>query len=127
LIELTEAAVSLTHGIPGDVRGAKPGRQVTVLFREGWERACEELGVTLRWVTRRANLLVEGVAIPREGCRLTVGECVLEVTEETQPCQVMEAAHRGLRRALTPEWRGGVSCRVVTGGTIRLGDSVEVS
>jgi MOSC domain-containing protein YiiM len=127
LIELTEADVDVADGIPGDVRGNRSGRQVTVLFREGWERACEELGVTLPWVTRRANLLVEGVAVPREGGRLTIGDLVLEVTQETQPCRVMEAAHRGLRRALTPEWRGGVFCRVVRGGRIRVGDRVEVS
>jgi len=99
---------------------------VTVLFREGWEGACRDLGVKLPWTTRRANLLVEGVPVPREGARLSVGDMVLEVTDETKPCQVMEAACTGLRQALTPEWRGGVTCRVVRGGTIRVGDRVEV-
>ena len=127
MAETGEVEVSVDLGVAGDARGAKPGRQVTVLFREGWESACRDLGVTLPWVARRANLLVEGVAIPREGGRLTIGELVLEVTDETKPCQVMEAAHRGLRRALTPEWRGGVTCRVVKGGMIRVGDRVEVS
>jgi len=125
LIEREESEVRTAGGIAGDVRGAKSGRQVTVLFREGWEAACAELGVRLPWVTRRANLFIEGIAVPREGGRLIVGELVLEVTQETQPCQVMEAAHRGLRRALTPEWRGGVCCRVIKGGTIRVGDQVD--
>ncbi len=125
LLELDEAEIGVADGIAGDVRGAKLGRQVTVLFREGWEDACRELGASLPWVTRRANLLVEGFAVPREGERLAIGEAVLEVTEETQPCSVMEAAHRGLRRALTPEWRGGVCCRVVKGGRIRIGDAVK--
>lgn len=126
MAETGEATVSLEFGVHGDARGTKPGRQVTVLFREGWESACRDLGVTLPWLTRRANLLVEGVAVPREGGRLSIGDLLLEVTDETKPCQIMEAAHRGLRRALTPEWRGGVTCRVVRGGTIRVGDRVEV-
>ena len=123
---LSEAEVGVAAGVIGDARGKRPGRQVTVVFREGWDAACRELGVELPWITRRANLLVEGVPVPREGKRLVIGALVLEVTQETQPCQVMEAAHRGLRAALTPEWRGGVCCRVVQGGTIRVGDRVDV-
>jgi MOSC domain-containing protein YiiM len=126
LMELAEASVNIADGVDGDARGKRPGRQVTVVFREGWDAACRELGAELPWITRRANLLVEGVAVPREGQRLVIGLLVLEVTQETQPCQVMEAAHRGLRAALTPEWRGGVCCRVVQGGTIRVGDRVEI-
>jgi len=126
LAETETAEVTLELGIVGDVRGTKPKRQVTILFREGWEGACRDLGVALPWVTRRANLLVEGIAVPREGTRLAVGETVLEVMEETKPCQVMEAACRGLRGVLTPDWRGGVTCRVLKGGTIHVGDAVEV-
>ena len=126
LTDVPEAAVGVADGVDGDARGKRPGRQVTVVFREGWDAACRELGVELPWTTRRANLLVEGVEVPREGKRLVIGSLVLEVTQETQPCQVMEAAHRGLRAALTPDWRGGVCCRVLQGGTIRVGDRVEV-
>jgi MOSC domain-containing protein YiiM len=126
LIEIDAAQIDLATGIAGDVRGSKAGRQVTVLFREGWERACRDIGVALPWTTRRANVLVEGVALPAKGGRLVFGDLVLEVTQETKPCHVMEAAHRGLRRALAPEWRGGVCCRVIAGGMIRVGDEVEV-
>jgi MOSC domain-containing protein YiiM len=123
---ISEGVVDVKDGLVGDGRGARPDRQVTVVFREGWEAACRDLGVELPWTTRRANLLVEGVEVPREGRRLVIGSVVFEVTQETQPCQLMEAAHRGLRAALTPEWRGGVCCRVVAGGTIRVGDRVHV-
>ncbi len=127
LVEVKETEVESFGGISGDARGRKSGRQVTVLFQEGWESACRELGVTLPWVTRRANLLVEGIVPPREGGQLRIGDLVLEVTQETQPCHLMDAAHRGLKRALTPEWRGGVCCRVLKGGKIRVGDHVDVS
>jgi len=126
LIPIPEAEIGIDDGIAGDARGIRAGRQVTVVFREGWEAACSDLGVELPWTTRRANLLVEGVPVPKEGRRLVIGAAVLEVTQETQPCQVMEAAHRGLRAALTPDWRGGVCCRVLQGGTIRIGDRVHV-
>ena len=125
LVERQAAAVSIAFGIEGDVRGTTPDRQVTVLFREPWETACREVGSALPWVTRRANLLVEGSETPRSG-RLRIGEVVLEITGETKPCQVMEAARQGLRAALKPDWRGGVCCRVIAGGKIRIGDPVEL-
>ena len=125
--QIDSATVGIADGIQGDARGRTPGRQITILFRDGWDQACEELGVKLPWTTRRANLFVEGVPVPREGTRLKIGDCILEVTQETQPCQLMEASHRGLRHALTPNWRGGVCCRVVAGGEIRTKDVVELA
>ena len=123
--EIAQASVSVEAGIGGDVRGTKPGRQVTVLFREGWQDACTDLGVALPWTTRRANLLVEGLERPREpGGRLQIGEVVLEVTRETDPCQLMERAQAGLYQALKPDWRGGVCCKVVRGGRLQIGDAV---
>ena len=122
------ASVSVESGIAGDARGRKLGRQVTVLFREGWEDACRDLHVTLPWTTRRANLYVEGVERPRNiGGRISIGDVVLEVTQETAPCMLMEHFHTGLKAALTPEWRGGVCCEVVSGGDLRLGDAVDIS
>jgi catechol 2,3-dioxygenase-like lactoylglutathione lyase family enzyme len=38
----------------------------------------------------------------------------------------MDRFHRGLRKALEPQWRGGVSCRVLAGGTVQRGDPVEL-
>ena len=126
IFPLEQAEIGIAEGVAGDARGKRAGRQVTVVFREGWEAACRELGVDLPWTTRRANLFVEGVPVPHEGERLVIGSLVLEVTQETQPCQVMEAAQRGLRAALTPDWRGGVCCRVIAGGTVRVGDRVDI-
>ena len=70
---------------------------------------------------------MEGLERPQAvGARLTIGELVLEVTQETRPCSLMEQAHAGLKAAMTPAWRGGVCCRVVSGGTVRLGDLVSI-
>lgn len=121
---LSEAEITIEAGLTGDFRGAVRGRQVTVLTEEGWLAACAELGRELPWTTRRANLLVRGVDLTgRVGTRLQVGEAVLVITDECDPCSVMEKAHKGLRSALTPGWRAGTACRVARGGLVRRGDS----
>jgi MOSC domain-containing protein YiiM len=125
--EPARAAVSLDRGVEGDFRGATPDRQVTLLFREDWEAACRDHGKPLPWVTRRANLYVEGLqGFKRVGTRLKVGAVLLEVTEENEPCSVMDRQSQGLRAALQPEWRAGVACKVLTPGEVALGDRVEV-
>lgn len=126
--QLQSASVSIESGIAGDIRGTKSGRQITILFREGWDDACRDLGVSLPWFTRRANLFVEGAERPRTiGGRISIGDVVLEVTRETDPCMLMEHFHKGLKAALTPEWRGGVCCMVIAGGDLNVGDGVFVS
>ena len=107
---LERASITVAAGIDGDFHGTRTGRQVSILFREGWEDACRDAGAELPWQTRRANLYVEGLDRPREaGGRISIGELVLQVTEETRPCAVMEAAFAGLRDAMRPDWRGGVA------------------
>jgi len=119
--------VTIEGGIAGDARGRTPGRQVTVLARESWEAACGDVATELPWTTRRANLLVEGIDLPqRAGARLQIGDVVLEVSFETEPCRQMETAHAGLQAALTPDWRGGVCCSVIEGGTLTTGDPVRI-
>ena len=127
--EIMEGLISIAAGLEGDFKGAKyPRRQVTVLAREDWHAALEGLGaVGLPWTTRRANLLVAGVRLPRaSGGILQIGSVRLEVTAQTYPCARMEEARPGLLKALAREWRGGVTCRVVEGGRIAIGDPVNV-
>jgi len=124
--------VTKERGVEGDHKGAKfPRRAVTVLAREDWEAALSDLGVAdnkLAWTERRANLLVEGVRLPRAlGATLRIGPVLLEVTYPTTPCSRMDEAHAGLKSALYPHWRGGVTCRLLEGGRIALGDGVEVA
>jgi len=40
---------------------------------------------------------------------------------------VMDRQYRGLRKALRPEWRAGVACRVLRGGTLRVGDFISLA
>ncbi|PWR22198.1 MOSC domain-containing protein [Zavarzinia compransoris] len=125
---LDQVEITATAGVAGDIRGRPGKRQVTVLAAEGFAAAVAEIApppAHAPWTLRRANLLVEGIALPRTvGARVAIGPVVLEVTGETDPCSRMDAQLPGLTRALTPDWRGGVTCRVLQGGAIALGDTV---
>jgi MOSC domain-containing protein YiiM len=120
--------ITIAAGLDGDFKGAKyPRRQITVLAREAWEAALEELGYFLPWTVRRANLLVEGVRLPGAvGGILRIGPVHLEVTGQTYPCRRMNEACPGLLSVLAKDWRGGVTARVLQGGDVALGDAVEV-
>jgi MOSC domain-containing protein YiiM len=127
--EVEHGLITEQLGLDGDFKGAKyPRRQITVLACEDWRAALAEVAqADLPWTTRRANLLVTGVDLPRAaGSILRIGAVRLEVTAQTYPCARMEEAQAGLLSALAKNWRGGVTCRVLHGGPIALGDPVEV-
>lgn len=118
------ATVSVEEGVEGNVRTSRR-RKVSVMAAEAWAAACAELGADLPWTLRRANLLIEGLDLPREpGARLRIGPVVLEVTQEVDPCALMDAQHPGLKSALSPDWRGGVGCIVVQAGQVTVDDAV---
>lgn len=122
------ALIDEAGGLEGDLRGEDDERQVTLLTREGWEAASAELDRDLPWTTRRANILIEGVAVAGElDGVVRIGEAELVITGETAPCQRMDELAAGLRQALTPDWRGGVTCRVSRGGRVQAGDAVELA
>lgn len=131
--EITDGVVTLERGLEGDHKGLKfRNRALTVLAAEDWRAALAALPVAidaeaLPWTTRRANLLVSGVRLPRaRGAVMRIGPVLIEVTYPTVPCRRMEDAHPGLMKALYPEWRGGVTARVLEGGELRIGDEVSV-
>lgn len=114
-------------GLAGDYRGAPGKRQVTLLSLADWQRACVELGIELPWHVRRANLLVDELPLfETKGSLITLGDAVLEVTGETDPCERMEAVRPGLFAALASQWRGGVTCRVRDGGLLTIGMDVSI-
>lgn len=124
--ELQQVEVTLAHGIIQDYRGTGL-RQVTFLDVGQWQEVLDELGIELPWYTRRANVLIEGIALPATvGRRLQVGACRFAIGGETTPCERMDELQPGLRRILTPALRGGVWGKVLQGGALRVGDAVQV-
>jgi MOSC domain-containing protein YiiM len=58
------------------------------------------------------------------GQRIRVGEALLEITKECEPCHQMDAIRQGLQEAL--RGRRGILCRVIESGKIRRGDAIEI-
>ena len=125
---LDQADISIANGLEGDCKGKRfPLRQLTIMTLEDWQNSLDLIGKpNLDWTIRRANLLVTDIKLPRgKGSRLLIGEVEVEVTDQTSPCQQMENAFVGLRKALAGDWRGGVTCRIIEGGKIKVGNQVR--
>ncbi|QUN05929.1 molybdenum cofactor biosysynthesis protein [Shewanella yunxiaonensis] len=129
MLEINKAFISTQSGVEHDIFG-KPGpRQVTVLSRQQWLDTCNELGTSISWLARRANLLIDGVRFGADsvGQFLKIGNVILEITGETNPCKNMEQEYPGLEAALVTDWRGGVTCRVIREGNVTKGNAVIIS
>jgi len=124
---IDSAQINIANGILGDFRGTQLDRQITILSESAWSKACAELDAELPWTVRRANLLVDDVEFDASfvGKSVSIGRVELLITQETNPCSLMDAQHQGLTAALTPKWRGGICCKVVKPGEIKIGDRVE--
>ena len=131
--EVDSARVTLEAGLEGDCRGkGDPNRtrQVTLLSLQQWQDACQEVHKELPWDMRRAGLCVDGITFGPEdvGRRLIIGavgsRVILEITSQTKPCMYMDRIRPGLAAALTPDWRGGVCCRVIKSGVIEVNSPV---
>lgn len=134
---LDHVTVSVAGGVQGDFRGAvrpgrKPRRQISLIEAESWEAALADLGRDgendLPWWKRRANLLTQGIRLPREaGAIIAIGASLrIEVTTECDPCRRMEEIAPGLKAVLMPDWRGGVLGRVIADGDIAVGDEIRI-
>jgi len=100
---------------------ARPGgkRQVLLMDRETLDALGLAPGIL------RENITTEGLPVneldPSE--KLRIGKTLLEVTMACTPCAQMEKIRGGLRQEL--RGRRGVLCRVLRGGTLRQGDTIE--
>jgi MOSC domain-containing protein YiiM len=118
--EIAEVRVLEESGLE-DCAHARTGspRQVLLMDSETLELMELQPGIIRENITTR-GINVNGLAT---GQRLRVGNAQLEVSVACTPCDLLEKIRPGLRREL--RGRRGMLCRVIAGGTIRRGDSIE--
>ena len=124
------------HGILGDrymlgveqgFYSEKPeeGRQVTLFEEEALEAIRRDYGIEMSPDEHRRNVTTRGVALNHlVGRRFRLGPCLLEATRLSVPCRHIEEI---LEKPVFDPMvhRSGLNCRILEGGTVRVGDAVR--
>lgn len=131
LESVNKARVIAERGLAGDHRSEKTpgsGRQVTVISREFIDQIAHFLDrEAIDPGLLRRNLVVSGINLHAlRHQRFTIGESVLEAGALCHPCSRMES-NLGKGGVAAMIGHGGLCCRVLASGEIRVGDSVAVS
>src|SRR5512147_1876991 len=108
------------YGLQNDANAGRSKRQVLIIERE----LLDEFQLPIGDV--RENITVEGITLAGTpaGVRLRVGQALLEVTLDCAPCEFIEGKRPGLRKAM--EGKRGTLFKVIEGGEINVGDTIEV-
>jgi MOSC domain-containing protein YiiM len=113
-------------GLVGDRYHGTARLQVTIQSLDDLDRASAELGHGIAASATRRNLTVDSGVLPTSrGTRLSVGDVELEVVRIVPPCRLLDD-EIGAGAAAAMRGRGGTALRVLTSGTIRLGDAVTL-
>jgi len=118
--ELSVADAITDLGFVGCSHARHGGKRQILLVDQETLQATELRPGIIRENITTSGLNVNGL-LPGE--RLRIGNALLEVTAVCTPCDQLEKIRPGLRRELFG--RRGMLCRVIEGGPIQRGDSIE--
>lgn len=118
--------VEAGRGIVGDRYHGARHRQVTVQSRESLDEAAAAYGKDVPSDLTRRNITIDRGVVPREpGSLLRIGDVLLEAVRVAAPCKLLDdTIGRGAQEALRR--RGGTVFRVLKGGSLAIGDRVEL-
>lgn len=119
--------VKTDFGIPSDYRsGTNPRRQITMIEEEALDEAAKILGRPVPDGASRRQVVTRGLDLNTLiGHKIKIGDIVLAIERYCAPCGRMnEELGPGGRDAL--RWKAGVTCRVVSGGVLKVGESVTL-
>lgn len=128
VVEKEEVVAVEDTGLFGDHYSNKGGkRQVTLIQAEHLAAVAYMLGQEqLDPALTRRNIVVSGVnLLAFADQQFQIGEAVLEMTGPCQPCSLMEE-NLGEGGYNAMRGHGGITCKVVKGGKIKVGDSVRL-
>ena len=128
LVSLTQVEVIAGYGLAGDHYASKSDgkRQVTLIQAEHLEVVAKILGkFEVRTDAVRRNLLVSGINLyALRDLKFRIGGVVLEGSGPCDPCSRMEEV-LGIGGYNAMRGHGGITARIVEGGVLGVGESVE--
>lgn len=109
-------------GLEGDRHArANKRRQILLIEQETLDEFALGIGDVKENFTTTG---IELMGLPA-GSRLRLGsDAILELTQACEPCQRMEELRPGLREMI--RYRRGMLARVVSGGEVRVGDTIAL-
>ncbi|MDB5414198.1 MAG: hypothetical protein JWR10_2533 [Rubritepida sp.] len=114
-------------GIEQGFYSEKPeeGRQVTLFESEVLEAIGRDYKMELLPEEHRRNITTTGVPLNwLVGKRFRIGSCLVEATRLSIPCRhIEEILQKQVFDAMVH--RSGLNCRILVGGTVRLGDEIR--
>ena len=114
-------------GLKGDHYKSKGGkRQVTLIQAEHIQATASFVGMeSIDPSLLRRNVVVSGInLLALKGKQFRIGEALLEYTGECHPCSRMEE-NLGTGGYNAMRGHGGINARIIDGGDIALGDTVQ--
>lgn len=114
------------QGEGGAPKSKGPDREVTLIEAEALDALKREDGIVIEPAESRRNILTRGVPLNHLVDRqFQVGSVVLRGIRLCEPCGHLESLTRpGVMKGLIH--RGGLRARIVSGGTLHVGDAVEI-
>ena len=129
LIEVENANVKLSKGLEGDhYKGSSGKREVTLIQKEHLDTVASILQKDkIEPFKTRRNIVVSGINLQAlKDKQFSIGEeVVLETTGMCHPCSRMEQ-NLGAGGYNAMRGHGGITTKVIKGGTIKKGDSVKL-
>jgi MOSC domain-containing protein YiiM len=134
MVSVTEVRAVPGKGLEGDRYFSKvgtysnnpgSGRDVTLIEVEAIEALKRDYGIELPPADSRRNIVTRGVPLNHlVGQEFKVGQVTLRAIRLCEPCSHLEKLSlKGVQRGLIH--RGGLRTHILTGGIIRVGDSVS--
>jgi MOSC domain-containing protein YiiM len=124
----TEVDVMADLGLRGDHHSKAGGkRQITLIQAEHIEAAASVMGMKqIDPALLRRNIVVRGLnLVALKDHRFTIGSVIFETTGECHPCSRMEE-NLGPGGYNAMRGHGGITARILSDGTIAVGDSVKM-
>ena len=120
------AELQVDHGIVGDAHAGNWHRQISLLAQESID-SMTAMGVEELTPGKFAeNITTQGLELYTlpVGTKLRIGACLVEVTQIGKECHQHCEIFKKVGKCVMPT--EGIFVKVLTGGTIRPGDSVTV-